>query len=375
MRRTIINLGCLAAALILMAPAAMSQTGGLRGTVVGEDGKPLEGAVIQIRQLAMDQTREAKSGRNGSFIHAGLPTGMYEVSCVVAGVVKQTLSSVRIAYGENTNISFDLRQAKQEADALRALATTGELTEEQLQGLSPEQRRAVEEEMEARAEELAGKRELNDAFNNAMQAKKAEQWDVAIESFQKAMELSPENAVIMGNFADTYMQKAQASQGAEREAALTESFAIYEKMLVLNPTDGTTLNNYALALYLAGRQDEGRATLEKAIELNPGEAGMYYYNLGASILQADMSNQEGACANFLRATESGSYAPAFFQHGNCLMNQMTMDEQGNIVPAPGTKEAFQKYLELDPNGPHAADAQQALQILEMSVQTELGGGN
>ncbi len=372
MRRTITYLGCLMAALVLLAPAAMAQTGRLRGRVIGEDGNPLGGAVIRIHQAALNQTRETTSRDNGSFIHAGLPTGVYSLTCIVDGQEKQTLNDIRIAFGEDTNVEFDLESVKQQADVMRALATTGELTEEQLQSLSPEQRRAIEQQMQARAEELAGKRELNDAFNAAMQARKAQQWDTAVENFEKALALADETNqnVILGNLADSYLQQAQASQGAARDTALNKSFETYEKILALNPSDDTTLNNYALALYLGGKYDEGRATLERAIQANPSQAGMYYYNLGASLLQIDMTNTEGACEAFAKAAEIGTYAPAFFQQGNCLMNQMTMDENGNIVPAPGTKEAFEKYLAAEPNGQHAADAQQALQILEMSIQTE-----
>lgn len=375
MRQTIIRLGCVAVALLMMAPAAMAQTGRLRGTVIGGDGEPLQDAVIEIRGLNSDQVRETKTGRNGTFLHAGIPTGEYTLTCVVDGEMMGQISGIRVRYQEDSDVVFDLQNVKKYEDALRALQTTGEVTEAELEGLTEEQKRTIRAQMESMSGELAERKELNDAFNNAMQAKKAEQWDTAVENFQKALELDPENEVIIGNLADTYLQKAQATRGEDRQAALAGCFPIYEQMLTLKPDDGVTLNNYALALYMAGRIEEGQATLEKAIQLDPGQAGMYYYNLGASLLQLNMANQNAACDAFKSAMDVGSYAPAFFQYGNCLMNQMTLDENGNIVAAPGTKEAFEKYLEMDPSGPHAADAQQMLQVLGTSVQTETGGAN
>jgi len=375
MRRIICKLGWIGVALLLMVPVAMAQMGRLRGTVTGEDGEPFGGAVIVIHQVDLDQTRETKTRDNGSFVYAALPTGLYELTCQIDGEDVDTKNDVRIQFGETTDIDFDLQDLKQRTDALRAMMTTGEITEEQMQALSPQQRRAIRAEMDARSEELQGKKELNDAFNAAMQAKKAQQWDTAVENFEKARALAPEENVILGNLADTYFQKAQATQGAEREAALEESFSMYAQMLVLSPSDDTTLNNYALALYLAGRYDEGRSTLEKAIQLNPSKAGMYYYNLGASLLAIDMSNQEAACEAFAKAVEVGTYASAFLQHGNCLMNKMTLSEDGAIIPAPGTKEAFEKYLEAEPDGPDAEAARQAIQILGMSVETEASGQN
>jgi hypothetical protein len=40
------------------------------------------------------------------------------------------------------------------------------------------------------------------------------------------------------------------------------------------------------------------------------------------------------------------------------------------VPAPGTLEALQAYLQLQPNGPHAPEAQGMIQSITGQVQTE-----
>jgi hypothetical protein len=38
----------------------------------------------------------------------------------------------------------------------------------------------------------------------------------------------------------------------------------------------------------------------------------------------------------------------------------------------GTAEAFQKYLQLQPNGPHAEEAKQMLAALNQSIETGYG---
>jgi hypothetical protein len=38
----------------------------------------------------------------------------------------------------------------------------------------------------------------------------------------------------------------------------------------------------------------------------------------------------------------------------------------------GTAEAFQKYLELQPNGPHAEEAKQMLAALNQTIETGYG---
>jgi hypothetical protein len=43
-----------------------------------------------------------------------------------------------------------------------------------------------------------------------------------------------------------------------------------------------------------------------------------------------------------------------------------------MVAPPGTAEAFQKYLELAPTGPHAEEAKAMLQGLGATVETSYG---
>jgi hypothetical protein len=42
------------------------------------------------------------------------------------------------------------------------------------------------------------------------------------------------------------------------------------------------------------------------------------------------------------------------------------------VPPPGTTEALQKYLELQPTGPHAEEVKQMLAFLGSTVETGFG---
>jgi cytochrome c-type biogenesis protein CcmH/NrfG len=78
-----------------------------------------------------------------------------------------------------------------------------------------------------------------------------------------------------------------------------------------------------------------------------------------------------AAAAFKKATEiNPKYADAYFLEAQALMGKATMGKDGKVVPAPGTVEALQAYLNLDPNGKYAASAQGMLQSITGSVQTE-----
>ena len=372
MLATVRNLALAVGCSMALSPFLAAQTGALEGTVTGEDGQPVKGALIRIERLDVKGNYKVKTKKKGTYFHAGLPMGQYKVMCEMDGKVLSTVNGVRVSLGSPTEVDFDLLDEKRKRDALQAAARAGTLSAEQTRGMTSEQKKALEKQMAERSKAMKKNKDLNDSFNAGMQAKNTKQWDVAIESFEKASQVDPEQTVVWAHLADSYVQKARTIKGEGNAPFIEKGLAAYQQLITLKPDEANYYNNYALALYSAGRNDEGQGALEKAIALNPGGAGQYYYNLGASLVNIDMvKNQAAACGAFAQAVEAdAAYAPAQFQHGNCLMYQMKMSPEGKPIPAPGTLEAFQKYLELDPSGPFAAQAQQMLSVVEMSVETE-----
>ncbi len=370
MRRMLSRLGWTTLALFLITPLATAQIGRLQGRVIGEDGKPVEGAEIEITQISLDKTQTLKTRGNGRFMHAGLPADVYRVACVIDGDVK-AVKQVRVLYRDTTDVEFDLGEARLRSEALRTFATTGEFTEEQRKGLSRDQLESIQEEAVARAAEFQENEELDNALNTGMQAKQNRQWDVAVENLQRAYDIFPQQTMLLENLALSYIQKAKSSQGPESEEALAAAFAPYDTLRAANPGDAEVERRYALALYMAGRYDEGNAALETAMGLASGAPGMSYYELGDSLMEIHSANQDAACTAYAKAAEVGKEAMAYLKHGNCLMNQMSMNADGTVVPAPGTREAFETFLDKQSNGPEADAARQALQVLDSTVQTEV----
>jgi hypothetical protein len=69
-----------------------------------------------------------------------------------------------------------------------------------------------------------------------------------------------------------------------------------------------------------------------------------------------------------KATEADPRnAQAWYLLGAALVNTMEFKTEGDkVTPVmqPGTVEAYQKAIELDPGGPYAAQAQQGLEALQ-----------
>jgi hypothetical protein len=66
-------------------------------------------------------------------------------------------------------------------------------------------------------------------------------------------------------------------------------------------------------------------------------------------------------------------ADAYYQKGVNLINKATTDPKtGKVIPAPGTEEALNKYLELQPTGQFAEGAKSMLQYIGSSIETSYG---
>jgi hypothetical protein len=82
------------------------------------------------------------------------------------------------------------------------------------------------------------------------------------------------------------------------------------------------------------------------------------------------AQNEAAGDEFKKAIAADpTYADAHYQYGLYLTSKATTDAAGKIVPAPGTIESLQKYLDLKPDGPFAQSAKELIAGLGGSVNT------
>jgi tetratricopeptide (TPR) repeat protein len=364
--------------LTLFATGAPAQTtAAIQGRVIGEDGKPLRGATILIERTDINGEYTVDTNKKGRYFHV-VPTGTYNVTCKVNGETADRVNGIQARPGADpvsaTTVDFDLAAMAKKRQAARAAAEAGRLTEAQQQGLSAEEKAELQKKVAERAKAMQKNKELNDAFNTAMQAKEVGNWDVAIENFTKAGEVDPEQHVIWAQLADTYTKKAEASTGAVRDEALEKGIETYSKVIIMKPEDPAYHNNFGLALARAGKMEEATAELSKAAELNPTNGGQYFYNLGAVMLNTGRNDEAGSA--FKKAIEMDpNYANAHFQYGMYLLSKATMADDGSIKPPEGTSASLEKYLELAPSGPFAESAKGALASLSGTVETEYTSGN
>jgi len=355
---------------LLFSVACWAQTTAFEGDVKGEDGKGLKDAVVHIDRKDIKGNYKVKTDKKGHYYYGGLPIGTYRISVEVDGKERDSIDNVRSKLGDPTDVPFDLKEATARAAAAAGAAGGGAGAAKEVEkGMSAADKAAYEKKLKEQAEKMSKNKELNDAFNAGVEAQNNKQWDAAIQNFEKASSLDPSQNVIFGRLADAYVSLAQTKTGADQDAALAKAVTDYQKAIELKADAPEYHNNYALALAKQKKFTEAEAELTKAAQLDPPQAGKYYYNMGAVLVNTGQMDPAGDA--FKKALSiDPNYADAHYQYGIYLIGKATTTADGKITPPPGTAEEFQKYLELRPDGPFADSAKAMLATIGQTVETQ-----
>ena len=355
----------LAAGVLWFSGLSPAQTGAVLGKVIGPDGNPYKGALIRIERIELRGNYKVKSNKKGKYYHGGLPLGSYNVSLEIDGRIVDKVRNARIG-SEPKEIDFDLATMAERQKQVRA---QGGPNQQELGQMTPEERRKWEKFNQEKEAVLSKNKKLNAVFNAGRRAARAKDYQTAVNSFNEAAAIDPEQHAVWANLALAEGSLALTKTGDERQRILESCFAHYRKAIELDPESANYHNNLGLALAKNGMLVEGAAELEKAAALDPLKAGVYFFNLGAVMINT--GRIQDAVAAFKKATEiQPDYAPAYYQLATALVGSAKMNEDGSVDPVAGTVEAFRKYLELDPNGPNAAASQQMIQGLTGKVETQ-----
>ncbi|HXE91824.1 MAG TPA: tetratricopeptide repeat protein [Terriglobales bacterium] len=347
--RTKLMLAALAAvATLAVLPRAQAQMATVKGRCTDEQRQPIVNAIVEYASLDTGRKYNIKTNKSGDYYSIGLQSGKYKVtlyrneedqkagrSLYFFNNVTVTLSGVE---GVNT-LDFDL--AKERATA------APQMTEEQ--------RKQIEE---AQKENVKIKN-LNDMLAQARAALSSNppNADQAVALMQQAVAVDPSKDLLWYTLGDSYLAGKHYPEAAEA----------YQKAIAIKP-NGAYYNNLGQALAGSRKVDEAVAAYEAAAAADPAGAGQYYFNMGAVLTNAGRLDAALAAFDKCIAADPGN-ASAYFQKGSILMGKGTMDKNNKFVAPPGTAEAFNKYLELAPEGPYAENAKQLLQYIGSEIES------
>jgi tetratricopeptide (TPR) repeat protein len=373
-----------AALLVILAMAyparSMAQgTASIHGHVTNPAGVALNKGEVR---LTTDRSAEAKDRKyqykfpidpNGDYKGDGIAPGNYVAFVFQDDKSLDYIESVVFANGDDKVVNFDMSRA------------------EYIAKMTPEEKKALEEYKKKNAEIVANNSKIQNLNALLLQARsdnKAGNYDAAITAMQQATATKPDEGILWVTLGDSQMGSADAAAKAAKTAGTsptdpaivqkyTDATTSYKKGIDLNAASKKPNPDVASAAYnqlgqayaKMGNGKDSADAYEMAAKAQPANASMYYFNEAATLYNAGKLPEAEAAADKAIAADPKK-AEAYYIKGQALIPQATVDPKTQkIVAPPGCVEAYQTYLELAPDGPHAADVKGILEGIGAQVKS------
>ena len=359
----------------LCVPPAFAQASGtVKGVCKDQQGNPIVDGVVVWANQDNGQKYTLKTNKKGEYFSLGIAPGSYTVTLYKnaddAKANKEIFhfNKFQVTLDENT-LDFDIKkQAEETAKG---------------QGLTPEQIKQMQEAKEKAEKEKNTVGKLNEKLSAANTAIQAGDFDTAIAALNEANQTDPSRDLIWFKLGDAYrLSVAKQTDPAEKQKRLGSAIEAYQKAIQIkqgadnskdpnaNKTVAAYYNNLAEAYAKSNKIDEAVKTYALAAQSDPTNATQYYFNTGAVCTNAGKVDDAIAAFDKVIATDPNK-ADAYYWKGVNMIGKATLQGEKMVAP-PGTAEAFQKYLELQPTGANADAAKQMLASIGASVETTYG---
>ena len=380
-----------AAAVSLSFPllAQAPQPGTIHGHVQNPVGQPIANAKIELTKDRTVAEKDEKmvytfdTDANGDYKGDGIAPGEYFVYVNQGGKHVDRMD-LTIKAGEAKALDFDMTR------------------EEYMKSLTPEERKTIEE-FKAKNAAAAGANKVIANLNNTLKTVRADLADKAathgdvsgdVSQMKQAVDSKPDEGLLWVVYGDTLQAQADhmaADLRAAHKPAVadpdtvkeyTDAGEAYKKGSDLmaaskkpNPADqAVAFNQMGNAYAKAGKGDDAKTAFESAAKLDPAKAGMFYGNEAAILFNAQQTDAAAAAADKAIAADPNRADPYFIK-GQALIGKSSFDAKTQkLTPPPGCVDAYQHYLALAPDGPHAAAVKEVLASLGEKIDTKYKAG-
>ncbi|MEO6909563.1 MAG: tetratricopeptide repeat protein [Edaphobacter sp.] len=353
-------------------------TASLHGHVNNAIGQALQKGDVK---LTTDRTSEPKGRKyqytfpidqNGDYKGSNIAPGNY-LAVVFVDDKSVDFQDAIVSGGDDKVLNFDMTR------------------KEYIDKMTPEEKKQLEEFKKQNAATMAANSKitnLNALLKQSRADTKAGNFDAAMTAMQTATTAKPDEPILWIALGDAQLGSADAAGKAAKlagtsptdpaiEQKYTDAATSYQKGIDLNaaskkPNPATTAaayNQLGQALSKGGKSKEAADAYDAAAKAEPANAGMYYFNEAATLYNSGKLDEAGAAADKAIAADP-KRADAYYIKGQSLIPKATVDPKTQkIVAPPGCVEAYQKYLELAPDGPHAADIKGILTGIGAKVES------
>ena len=352
-----------AALATALAPGAAAQMGSVSGSIMDVNGKPW--AEVTVRAVS-DQgaKQEIKTDGGGKFSLPNLRPGIYTLFILFPPPNDKQApyeAQCRVQSGEDAKVDLNFKDivGKQGAAAQEQVKKAEE-AKSKMEGLKAHftaGNALIDQEKQAKIDLQKAPADQRDALKQKLN----DLSDQAVKEFQEAsknlVEKDPNAHLVWFKLGEAYDTAGRNDDAAQA----------YQQAIAAKPDVPGYYNNLGNVLARAGKIEEGKAAYTKSAELDPPNAATAWRNFGISLYNA---NRLGDAVEPLKksAELDPKNAQTWYLLGASLVYKMTTKKVGDkeeVQFAPGTIEAYQKAVELDPNGTWGQQAKQGLEQLQL----------
>jgi len=300
-------------AAVLSAAAflpAQAQTVGapVEGKVT-RDGSPFPNAQVVLTNVDTGKTYKSKSEKSGDFSMLGVPYGNYQVEVIGDKGEKLFSEKTSLGTGNSTGSNFLKIDISKDAPVPEAGASTApKLTKEQLA------------KIEADNKKIAG---MNSLIKDGENARKAQDWPKAENAFKQLIAAAPDASrwdfyMFLGEAQSKSNQLQDAAQTLEKGIQVAESVA--SGATPADPKNPQSTPAAAKAgevrmltsqggIYMKlQKPDEAITSLKKAAALDPSSALGQYNLCGVQFSAQKFDDAKTACNKYLQLEPSGPHS-------------------------------------------------------------------
>jgi tetratricopeptide (TPR) repeat protein len=353
-----VSIGLLVALLCALAPRAAAQDGAVSGQILDVTGKPW--ADIGIQAVSDQGAKaETKTDKDGNFSFHGLRNGVFTIYVVLPAPNKPYEVKVRVSGSDTPKVNLNFKDvvAKQGAEAVEQQKKQEE-EKQKFQGMKAHFDAGVgflTQAGQAKADLAKAPADQRDTLKQQVK----DFSDKAVTELEAAKSSAGEKDsnlnLIWARLGDAYDSDGRADDAANA----------YKQAIELKPS-AAYYNNLGGIYGRAGKIPEAMAAYQKSAELDPPNAAQAYRNGGITLY--NVGKMKEAVEPLKKATElDPKSAQAWYLLGAALVGSMDYKQNGSkleVIVQPGTVEAYQKAVDLDPNGPYGQQAKQGLEALQ-----------
>ena len=376
--------------LVAQQPAAAPNgvpTGKVHGHVTNPTGAPQNGGTVSLVETTraasgpgLSATTEDRGiltvDANGDF-SGEVPAGSYTVIYRSPGMEKDKqadmLANIKVVAGQDVAADIDMSRPdyieklpedqKKQLEELRKKNQDALKANEVIKNLNADLKVVAQDMKDADGAHAAAAQQLGataaraDVDAKTTEIKTAKYTDIET-LMKKDTEMRPTEPVLWSYLgqAESGLKKYDDAETAYKKALEVDATAKKPNPAIEGMANAGLGEIYARS----GKVPEANAAYDAAAKANPTAAETYLRNQAVIFFQAGNADAQVAAAEMALKNDPND-ALVYYLKGQGLVSKATVDPKTQRIVLPeGCAEAYQKYLDLAPTGPYAAEVQAIL---------------